>query len=102
MKKLVLVDVISQFRIRYVVEVEDNIEDALDQVVFYDDLEELSQLHLGHQIFSHREITTDEYFKIFDQDNDYLKSWSPEQKLKFINKINYGDEDDFTDSGNEA
>lgn len=102
MKKLVLVDVISQFRIRYVVEVENDIDHALDEVVCNDNLEEFSQQHLGHVIFSHREITSDEYFKIFDEDNDYLRPWTPEQKLKFINKINYGDENDFTNSGNEA
>lgn len=102
MKKLVLVDVISQFRIRYVVEVEDDINHALDEVVCNDNLEEFSQEHLGHVIFSHREITNEEYFKIFDTDNDYLKSWTPEQKIQFINKINYGEEDDPTDPSNKA
>jgi hypothetical protein len=104
MKKLVLVDCISQHRIRYVVEVND-IDDALDEVVANEcnaDFEEFSQEHLGQVIVSHREITEEEYLKIYDQDNDYLKSWTPEQKLNFINKINYGDENDFTNSGNEA
>lgn len=105
MKKLVLVDTISQHRIRYVVEVEDDIDHALDEVVMNDynsEFKEFSQEHLGQVIVSHRDITEEEYLNIFDQDNDYLKSWTPEQKLNFINKINYGDENDFTDSGNEA
>ena len=105
MKKLVMVDCISQFRIRYVEEVEDNIDHALDEVVCREhDLEfqEFSQEHLGHTIVSHREITVPEYLSVFDKDNDYLSTWTDEQKFKFINKINYGDGNDFSNSGNEA
>jgi hypothetical protein len=105
MKKLVLVDTISQHRIRYVVEVEDDIDHALDEIVMNDynsEFKEFSQEHLGQVIVSHREITKEEYLKTFDQDNDYLTSWSSEQKLNFINKINYGEENDFTNSGNET
>jgi hypothetical protein len=105
MKKLVLVDCISQHRIRYVVEV-NNIDDALDEVVaneYNADFEEFSQEHLGQVIVSHREISKEEYLKIFNEDNDYLQSWTEEQKLRFINKINYEvEENDFTNSGNEA
>lgn len=93
MKKLVMVDVLSQFRIRYCVEVEDNVDHALDEVTineFDSNFVEFSQQHLGPTvILSHREITEEEYLKMFDSDNDYLKDWSKEQKLKFINKINY-------------
>ncbi len=56
---------------------------------------------LGYQNFNCDAFENDS-FKIFDEDNDYLKNWTPEQKMKFINKINYGDENDFTNSGNEA
>jgi hypothetical protein len=96
MKKLVMVDCLSQFRIRYCVEVEDNIEHALDEVVCeYENLDfkEFSQEHLTPSpvIISHREITKEEYLRMFDEDNDYLKGWSEEQKLNFINKINYNE-----------
>jgi hypothetical protein len=94
MKKLVMVDCLSQFRIRYCVEVEDDIEHALDEVVMeYDDTEfhEFSQEHLRPSpiILSYREINKEEYLRMFDEDNGYLKDWSEEQKLNFINKINY-------------
>jgi len=85
-KKLVLVDAISSYRIRYVVEVEDVIEHALDTVVC-EEATEFSQLHIGEQISSYREITEEEYLKIFDEDNDYLKTWNNEQKLNLITKI---------------
>ena len=94
MKKLVMVDCLSQFRIRYCVEVEDDIDHALDEIICnYEELEfqEFSQEHLRPSpiFISHREISKEEYLKMFDEDNGYLKSWTEEQKLKFINKINY-------------
>lgn len=91
MKKLVMVDCISQFRIRYVVEVEDDIDHALDEVHMrendVDNFHEFSQEYLGMMPISHREINKEEYLKMFDQDNDYLKSWTEDQKLRFINSI---------------
>ena len=94
MKKLVMVDCISQFRIRYCVEVEDDIDHALDEVIMeYDNLEfhEFSQEHLQPSpiVISHREISKEEYLRMFDEDNSYLKGWTEEKKLEWINKINY-------------
>jgi hypothetical protein len=94
MKKLVMVDCLSQFRIRYCVEVEDDIDHALDEVVMeYDNLQfhEFSQEHLlPSPIFvSHREISKEEYLRMFNEDNNYLRDWTEEQKLRWINKINY-------------
>lgn len=98
MKKLVMVDCLSQFRIRYCVEVEDDIDHALDEVVCeYDSTEfkEFSQEHLTPSpvILSHREISKEEYLRMFDEDNDYLKGWDEHQKLKYINTINYDKSD---------
>lgn len=95
-KKIVMVDCLSQFRIRYVVEVENNIDDALDEVIMREhDIEfvEFSQEHLGTMPISHREISSAEYLAIFNQDNDYLKSWPEDKKFGFINKINYTNND---------
>lgn len=83
----VLVECISQYRMRYVVEVPDGKEDwALDTVTM-EDAEEFSQLHVGETILSHRVISNEEYLKLFDQDNDYLKDWTDEQKYRFITKV---------------
>jgi len=86
MKKLVLVDAISSYRMRYVVEVEEVLEHALDTVVM-EEATEFSQLHIGEQISSYREITEEEYVKIFDADNNYLKNWDNEKKFNFITKL---------------
>lgn len=92
MKKLVMVDVLSQYRMRYVVEVEDDVSHALDEVTMRlndIDFQEFSQLHLGETIISHKEIDKADYLRMFDEDNDYLKEWTEEEKLKFVNKIDY-------------
>ena len=93
MKKLVMVDVLSQFRLRYCVEVEDELDHALDEVVCRTGdftFHEFSQEHLEPSvIISHREINKEEYLRMFDEDNDYLKSWTDEKKLEWINKIDY-------------
>jgi hypothetical protein len=93
MKKIVMVEVLSQFRIRYAVEVEDEIQHALDEVVCREsdiDFKEFSQEHLEPTVFvNHYEVSKEEYLKMFDEDNDYLKNWTDDQKLGFINAINY-------------
>jgi len=91
MPKIVLVETVSIFRHMYAVEVrdEDPIEHALDDVVMnaastVNGLEDFAQKHVAEDIFSYREITEEEYIKIFDKENDYLKDWTAEQKKRYI------------------
>jgi hypothetical protein len=95
-KKLYVVETISYFRHRYVVNARCEI-DATDEVVMNvsgssDNFEEFSQKHIDECVMDAREITADEYLKIFDKDNDYLKDWPIEKKMQFINEINYDKE----------
>lgn len=86
-----MVETISMFRMRYVIEAE-NAEHAKDEVTMNNSeghLHEFSQLHLDEVITSTREIDEVEYLRQFDEDNDYLKEWDYDQKLKFLNVIDY-------------
>jgi len=74
-------------RIRYVVEC-DNAEHAKDAVTM-NEAEEFSQMHIDEMITSTREIDDAEYLRVFDEDNDYLKSWSEDQKFKYVHKADY-------------
>jgi hypothetical protein len=86
-KELVLVECISTFRMRYVVEVPTGKKEwALDTVAM-NEAGELSQEHLGEQIVSHRVIDKEEYLRIFDEDNVYLNNWTEEDKLRYITPI---------------
>ena len=87
-KKLFLIDALSQFRNRYVVEAETE-EEAKERYVAEGDscnLTEFSQLYLGETDLSYREISREEYIKLFDQDNDYLADIEIDRKFELINK----------------
>ena len=85
----VLVEAVSTFRTRYMVEVpigtdnygKDKTLWALDTVSL-NEAKEFSQEHLGEQIVSHRTVTKKEALALCDQDNDYTKSWDKELKIK--------------------
>ena len=85
-----LVETISVFRMRYVIEA-NNADDAKDEVTMNNDgnLHEFSQQHLDEIITSTREIDREEYLRLFNEDNDYLQDWDEDQKFKFLNVIDY-------------
>jgi hypothetical protein len=86
-----LVETVSQFRMRYVIECNDIIH-AQDTVAC-EEAAEMSQEHLGEVIVSAREIDGQEYIRVFNEDNDYLSSWDDEQKFSFIHKVDYDPKD---------
>ena len=80
MSKWVMVETISQYRMRYVVEApDDHPEYALDTVTM-EEAKEFSQHWLGETIVSHRVVTEEEALKICDEDSPYLKDWTSEHK----------------------
>jgi hypothetical protein len=82
-----LVETISMHRIRYVVDCK-SAEHAKDTVTL-NEAEEFSQLHIDEMITSTRVIDDAEYLRVFDEDNDYLKEWSEEQKFKYVHEVDY-------------
>lgn len=80
--ELVLVECVSTFRMRYMVEVpKGKAEWALDTVTM-NEAEEFSQEHLGEQIVSHRVVSEDEAITLCDVDNHYCSAWTREKKLE--------------------
>ena len=80
--ELVLVECISQFRQRYMVEVpKGKAEWAMDTVTL-NQADEFSQAHLGETIVSHRVITKEEALAMCNKDNDYCTSWDEATKMK--------------------
>jgi len=78
----VLVECVSTFRERYMVEVPKGKADwALDTVTM-EEAKEFSQEHIGEQIVSHRVVSKDEALELCDKDNDYGSSWDEETKIK--------------------
>lgn len=85
----VLVECVSTFRQRYMVQVPVGIDEqgndkslwALDTVTM-NEAKEFSQEHIGEQIISHRVVSRDEALTICDQDNAYGASWDNAAKFK--------------------
>jgi hypothetical protein len=108
MSKYVLVDAISQFRMRYVVEVPDDCENPLDpnlypvtpegyamDTVACDEAKEFSQEHLGETIVSTREVTLEEAIAQYRKDEPMIGSaWDDETIIK--NAITTLDDNDDT------
>jgi hypothetical protein len=80
--ELVLVECVSTFRMRYVVEVpKGHSMWALDTVTM-NEADEFSQEHLGEQIVSHRVVSEDEVIALSNVDNHYCSTWPREKKLE--------------------
>ena len=80
--KIVLVDTLVSYRMRYAVELaEDSPEEWALDTVTGELCPEFSQECLGEQIVSHRVITEAEFLQQFDKDNSYLAGWTAEKKF---------------------
>ena len=111
MKKIetqwVLVETVSTFRERYMVEVpvgidrygKDKADWALDTVTL-EEAKEFSQEHLGETIVSHRVVTKEEAFELCDKDNAYCKAWTEEMKMNsfFTTMAEHIRENDYNDA----
>lgn len=93
--QFVLVEAVSTFRMRYVMEVpvgtdaqgNDKALWALDTVTM-NEAKEFSQEHLGEQIVSHRVLSKKDVLQLCDVDNAYCSSWTTKQKMKtFVTRI---------------
>jgi len=80
--EIVMVDVVSTYRVSYAVEVpKGKTEWALDTVTM-EDAKEFSQEWLGEQIVNYRVVTEAEALALCDKQNEYSSSWSDELKKK--------------------
>lgn len=86
--RYVLVKTISTFEHSYLIPLQEemSITDHLDYVICHD-VEETSQVHVDECILPNCTtlLSEDEALELFDRENDYLRTWSREFKLKSIN-----------------
>lgn len=108
MSKFVLVETISQYRMRYVIEVPDDHNDRevpctaiqwAEDTVTMEEMKEFSQKWLGETIIGSREVTREEILKLVAEDNDYCNGkygtpWSDDKKIEaFVTEIGYVNKD---------
>lgn len=83
MSKLYLVETVSSFRMSYCVKANSQ-EEAEAILQASREPREFGQEHIGENIFSVQEITTNQYINQFDTLNDYLVNLDQERKLSYI------------------
>jgi len=95
-KRLFIVDTISSFRMRYVIEAE-SLEHAYDEVTMKDsghpddEFSEITQKHIGEQIIDGREVTRSVLEKhVLELQDTEEASILPHQLDDYIRRINYG------------
>jgi hypothetical protein len=93
--KYVMVEAISQFRMRYVVEVPEDCENPTDpslypctpeeyamDTVTCEEAKEFTQHHLGETIVSAREVTLNEAIVQYRKDEPFFSSWEDDVIIK--------------------
>lgn len=78
--ELVLVECISSYRVRYVVEVPKGKSEWASDTVAMHEAKEFSQRWMGENIVSTRVIDKQEFLDLCTTDNEYLSHWVPEKK----------------------
>lgn len=97
-EKYAVITATSTFKIRYVVSQSElqgfNPDVPLDNTtminwaqdcVVAEELDEFSQEFLGETIIVSEIRTEEEVLELFDKENEYLKDWTKDKKLEFIN-----------------
>jgi hypothetical protein len=82
-----VVETVSMFRMRYVIECE-SAEHAKDTVSM-NEVEEFGQLHIDENIIGCREVVDSEIERLFFEDHPYLENWGPEKAHEYVHKVKY-------------
>ena len=85
-----LVETVSMFRMRYVVEC-DSPEHAKDTVSMQE-AEEFGQKHIDEAIVGCRAVSDEEIPVLFFEDAPYLESWGPARAMEAVHKVDNGTE----------
>lgn len=93
MTDYVEITTLSHFKLKYVMPAKDFEalgftepvdSEALMKMINAGAVKEFSQLHLGEVLADVQEHNEEDMLTLFDMDNDYLKNWSREQKIKYM------------------
>ena len=94
MSKYVMVNAVSMFNMKYVIEVPDEVEDKdlLDHVekqVSAGDTLEFTQRHMGETVSNYSIVTKNEIIDHFRTEEPYFASWSDELIMKQVTPIGF-------------
>ena len=105
-KDYVVVTCILSHRIRYVMHKDDlqklNPDAEVDMIewandtVTMEECEEFSQKYMGEYIVDTNLLSEEEMLELFDKDNDYLKDWAKDFKVKWIRNLIHARKEDLS------
>lgn len=78
--KFYLVETVSQFRERYMIEA--NSEEEARAMIGDERVKEFSQQHIGETIFASREVSAGDVIPLCDKDNSYTRHWEADRKFE--------------------
>lgn len=92
-KKYVTVTTVSFYHHRYVVTLDEfekinngNIFDLSEQCM-NGDIQEFSQNFVSESVLAHEVINEDKMLDYFDNENQYLTTWSKDQKINYVRNL---------------
>jgi len=94
MSKYVMVNAVSMFNMKYVIEVPDEVEDKdlLDHVekqVSAGDTLEFTQRHMGETVSNYSIVTKNEIIEQFRTEEPYFASWGDELIMRQVTPIGF-------------
>ena len=94
MSKYVMVNAVSMFNLKYVIEVPDEVEDKdlLDHVekqVSAGDTLEFTQRHMGETVSNYSIVTKNEIIEQFRTEEPYFASWGDELIMRQVTPIGF-------------
>ncbi len=86
--KIFIVETLSQHRVLYAIKAESQ-EEAERAVLegSFEEIKEMGQNHINECVFCSYDTDEEGFIEAFDDINDYLRAWTPAQKLKYINEV---------------
>ena len=99
MSKYVMVEAASIFKMKYCIEVPDEVEDGqifdyVDDKVKRGDVIEFTQVHEGESVTNYDIVTEDEIIEQFRDEEPYFADWERERILKMTTPIGF-DKDEY-------
>lgn len=94
-KKYAVVTTVSSFYHYYVVPLDilqglntehPVVKEWLEDLVVCEEVEEFSQKHIGEQILESSIVDEEKMLKMFDKHNQYLSSWTKDQKIDYVRR----------------
>jgi hypothetical protein len=90
-QRYAIITTISTFRLRYAIPIrEGECAHSIQDLVTCNEIDEFSQLHIGETIVDASECSEQEMLELCDRDNDYLKNWTQNQKIEWVNRLRKG------------